>query len=46
MTTPLGTYRLLACADDLNDVLELVETNNCRSSTGLVVVVPDDTAPA
>ncbi len=39
-TTPLGTYHLLACADDLGVVIELVETNNCRSSTGRVVVGP------
>ena len=37
---PLGTYHLLACADDLNDVIELVETNNCRSSAGTVTVGP------
>jgi hypothetical protein len=37
---PLGTYHLLACADDLDAVVELVETNNCRSSTGRVVIGP------
>ena len=38
--TPLGTYHLLACADDYNAVVELVETNNCRSSAGTVLVGP------
>jgi subtilase family serine protease len=37
---PLGTYHLIACADDLGVVVELVETNNCRSSTGRVVIGP------
>ena len=36
--TPLGTYYLLACADDLAAVAELDETNNCRASTNAMVV--------
>ena len=36
--TPLGTYYLLACADDLGAVAEVDETNNCRASTSRVVV--------
>ncbi|MEQ1759432.1 MAG: CARDB domain-containing protein [Vicinamibacterales bacterium] len=31
-TTPFGVYYLLACADDLNTVVESDETNNCRAS--------------
>lgn len=33
-----GTYRLLACADDLKAVNETSETNNCRASTGTVTL--------
>ena len=36
--TPVGTYYLLACADDTNAVSEIDETNNCRASTTTVVV--------
>ena len=36
--TPLGTYYLLACADDLGAVAELDETNNCLASASRVVV--------
>jgi parallel beta-helix repeat protein len=36
-TTP-GSYFLLACADDAGQVIESVETNNCRASTGQVTV--------
>jgi subtilase family serine protease len=40
--TPLGTYRLLACADDTRVVTESVETNNCRASaTAVVIGAPD-----
>jgi len=31
--TPLATYYLLACADDVRGVPERDETNNCRAST-------------
>ncbi len=34
----LGTYYLLACADILGAVTELVETNNCRASTHAIVI--------
>jgi hypothetical protein len=37
-TTPLGTYRLLACADDLLAVKESNEANNCVASATAVVV--------
>jgi len=33
-----GTYRVLACADDLNTVKEASETNNCKASFGAVQV--------
>ena len=36
-TTP-GSYYLLACADDAGQVIESVETNNCRASTRQVTV--------
>jgi len=36
--TPVGTYYLLACADDTSAVSEVDETNNCRASTTKVVV--------
>jgi len=29
---PVGSYHVLACADDTNTVKETIETNNCRSS--------------
>ena len=38
--TALGTYYLLACADDTTNVTETVETNNCLSSATTVVVGP------
>jgi hypothetical protein len=38
--TPLGTYRLLACADATRANKEASETNNCRASVGSVVVGP------
>jgi C1A family cysteine protease len=41
-TVPLGSYYLLACADDLSVVAELSETNNCKASTSKVqVTLPD-----
>ncbi len=39
-TTPLNTYWLLACADDLNAVVETTETNNCKASATGVTVTP------
>jgi subtilase family serine protease len=36
--TPLGTYRLLACADDTFKVLESDEANNCREAATPVIV--------
>jgi hypothetical protein len=39
-TTPLGAYRVLACADGLSAVTESSETNNCTASAGQVQVVP------
>jgi subtilase family serine protease len=41
-STPLGTYFLLACADDPNGVIETNETNNCiKSATTVQVTRPD-----
>jgi hypothetical protein len=37
-SVPSGVYFLLACADDVNTVLESSEGNNCRPSTGLMKV--------
>ena len=40
--TPQGTYRLLACADDLFKVTESDEVNNCLpSATAMLVAFPD-----
>jgi subtilase family serine protease len=39
-TTPPGTYHLLACADDLNAITELDETNNCRTATTRMTITP------
>src|SRR5262249_51833341 len=40
--TPLGTYFLLACADDTKVVIETNENNNCvASQTSVVVTRPD-----
>lgn len=38
--TVLGTYYLLACADDTTSVTESDETNNCQASATRVVVGP------
>jgi hypothetical protein len=35
---PLGSYRLMACADDTNVIAETVEKNNCRISTGTIQI--------
>jgi hypothetical protein len=42
VTTPLGAYFLLACADDTKVVVESGETNNCRASKTLVNVKAPD----
>ena len=39
-STPVDTYLLLACADDLNTVVETTETNNCKASATGVTVTP------
>src|SRR5207248_2317109 len=39
-TTPFGTYFLLACADDLSQIVEANEANNCRAASGTIVVGP------
>ena len=36
--TPLGTYVLLACADDAGGTVEGDEINNCKASLGSVLV--------
>src|SRR4029453_7459977 len=33
-TTPVGSYFLMACADDAHQVVEIEGNNNCRPSTG------------
>jgi subtilase family serine protease len=40
--TPLNTYYLIACADNLNIVVETNEGNNCTASTGTVTVTRPD----
>jgi uncharacterized delta-60 repeat protein/uncharacterized repeat protein (TIGR01451 family) len=42
LNVPLGTYRVLACADDQGKVRESHESNNCvASSTMMSVALPD-----
>jgi len=41
-STPLGTYYVLSCADDLNAVTESDETNNCKASATTVQVTLSD----
>jgi hypothetical protein len=43
-TTPVGTYVLLACADDTSTNVESNESNNCTASAGLVSVRASDLA--
>ena len=38
--TTLGTYFVLACADDTRKVVETDESNNCTASAGTVTVTP------
>ena len=38
--TPLGTYYLLACADDTNGVTETNESNNCKASGTKIQINP------
>ena len=46
-TTALGTYRVLACADDLGGFGEIDETNNCAASaTTILITQPDLVATA
>jgi hypothetical protein len=40
--TPLGTYYLIACADDTKKVNESEENNNCMASETKVQVVPNN----
>jgi subtilase family serine protease len=44
-TLPLGSYFLLACADDTFKVSEANETNNCRASTSRLLVARPDLVP-
>src|SRR5207247_9952456 len=46
VTTPFGTYYLLACADDVNSVFETNETNNCIASKFTVEVTLADLVEA
>jgi hypothetical protein len=39
-TTPLGTYYLLVCADDMKGVVESKEKNNCKASGTTVTLNP------
>ena len=40
-STPLGTYFVIACADDLNVIAEGAgEANNCRASTTQITITP------
>jgi subtilase family serine protease len=41
-STPLGTYYVLACADDLKKITEANEGNNCRASTSRVALARAD----
>jgi trimeric autotransporter adhesin len=41
-STPLGTYYLLACADDTAHVVESNEANNCLASTTTILVTRPD----
>ena len=43
-TTPIGTYVLLACADDTSTNIESNETNNCAASAGSVSIGAPDLA--
>jgi subtilase family serine protease len=38
--TPVGTYFVLVCADDTNNVVETDEKNNCKASPGTMMVTP------
>jgi subtilase family serine protease len=37
-STPVGTYHVLACADDILKVTEATETNNCAASGGTILI--------
>ncbi len=36
--TPLGSYHVVACADDLRALSEVSESNNCAAAAGVVIV--------
>ena len=38
--TASGTYFLLACADDTNQIIEASETNNCLAAAGTITIGP------
>ena len=38
--TATGTYYLLACADDTQQIVEANEVNNCRAAVGTIAVGP------
>jgi subtilase family serine protease len=38
LTVSVGTYYVIACADDLSQVSERIETNNCRTSTSTITI--------
>jgi subtilase family serine protease len=38
LTTPIGTYHVLVCADGANKVVELNESNNCLATTATLAV--------
>ena len=40
-TLPLGIYYVVACADDLNTVVETDEGNNCKAAGPVTVARPD-----
>ena len=44
-TIPEGTYRVIACADDLAKVVEMSEANNCAASAGAMLVGWPDLLP-
>jgi hypothetical protein len=38
LSTPVGTYRVLACADDTSKVAESDNVNNCRTSSTTIAI--------
>lgn len=45
LSTPGGNYFVLACADDLKNVRESNETNNCKASSRKIEIEVRDTTP-